>query len=499
LWILLFIPAFSFAQSSHSFPAGLTARFVPGKTAQYEFDGLVHITAIHTQDVKVNIPDECSYRLRAILDVTIARSSREGSISGHAGYRAVRYDGPTCALPSRGDLTKELQRLGSEGTDFEINPAGDVHLKDIAAAHCEGASILLRAVWDVLQVRLSERAISPGPASLPSRRFLYWPDTFVEGMEVAATSMRYERDATVAGQPYAWLQYKQVFSPSDMPAYVETRSQARDFTGTTYVTGQASASVLFDRSAGRIVYVHRERKIDNRMALKYEPVDETIPVATYAIGEESSVRWLPEKGSEAWLAALHKFETEPVEGRAVLSGHKPTVEPTELSELVDRPPRGFQRWSKNLCSNAYCFALSLAVPERIVIAENTDTTALLLSGSGGSTVSIAVGPALDRQSQNLSDEELLEQQSRRFVANYLWFAGGDGQALNLEIGSVHDRPAAFRDFIAVARDLKPIRGRLVMVIGPYNRLIPVTCSFTNATLTPVDSVCQTVTGSIVLY
>ena len=51
----------------------------------------------------------------------------------------------------------------------------------------------------------------------------------------------------------------------------------------------------------------------------------------------------------------------------------------------------------------------------------------------------------------------------------------------------------------VARDLKPIRGRLVMVIGPYNRLIPVTCSFTNATLTPVDSVCQTVTGSIVLY
>src|SRR5215469_6858483 len=126
-----------------------------------------------------------------------------------------------------------------------------------------------------------------------------------------------------------------------MPAYVETRSQARDFTGTTYVTGQANVSVLFDRSAGRIVYVHRERQIDNRMALKYEPVDDTIPVVTYVIEEESSVRWLPEKGSEAWLPALHKFETEPLKEKAVPSGQKPGVEPTELSELLDRAPRGF--------------------------------------------------------------------------------------------------------------------------------------------------------------
>jgi hypothetical protein len=318
-------------------------------------------------------------------------------------------------------------------------------------------------------------------------------------MEVAAASMHYERDTTVASQPYAWLEYKQVFSPADIPAYVEKRTQARDFTGTTYVTGQANVSVLFDRSAGRIVYVHRERKIDNRMALKYEPVDETIPVATYAIEEESSVRWLPLQGSEAWLAALHNFETQPIGGTPAPPPKKATIEPTELSDLLQITPRGFQRWSKSFCSNAYCFELSLALPERTTVAENTDATVLLLSSAGGNTISIAVGPVLDRQYQSLNDEELLQQQSQRFVANYLWSAGGQGRPLNLEIGTAHDRPAAFRDFTAIGRDLKPIRGRLVMVMGPYDRLVPVTCSYANAVQTSLDSVCQTVTGSVVFH
>jgi hypothetical protein len=64
---------------------------------------------------------------------------------------------------------------------------------------------------------------------------------------------------------------------------------------------------------------------------------------------------------------------------------------------------------------------------------------------------------------------------------------------------VHDRPAAFSDFTSTARDLTPIRGRLVMVIGPYDRLTPVTCSYAAAQQDALDSICQTVAGSIVIH
>jgi len=254
------------------------------------------------------------------------------------------------------------------------------------------------------------------------------------------------------------------------------------------------------------------------MMLKYEPSETTVPVARYSIEEESTVRWLPEKNSEEWLAALHKFESEPPEkvaqapsssaeaapslaDLAAASRRKPATgvsEHNELSDLLDRAPSGFERWQRSYCSGVYCFELSIAVPEQTRVVDRTDTTVLLLSGSGEKTVTVAVGPVLDRQYQGLDEEELLQQQTTRFVGNYLWFAGRPGQKLNFERSSLHDRPAAFSDFTATARDLTPIRGRLVMVIGPYDRLVPVTCSYAAAQQDALDAICQTVAGSVVI-
>ncbi|HKD03252.1 MAG TPA: hypothetical protein VKB77_12520 [Terriglobales bacterium] len=500
-WILLLAATSGRAQSSAPAETSeMVARLVPGKSMQYEFEGVVHISAVRGRDVKLNIPDECSFRLRAVIDLRPEHTSAAGAVTGHVDFRGVRYDGPTCSIPAKTSLAMALRKLEKDGTEFEVNPAGDVHIRNTDAAQCEGVSVLLRAAWDLVQVRLSDQKISPRSAPFPSRRFLYWPDTFVDGMEVAAASMRYERDAVIARQPYAWLEYKQVFAPADMPAYVETRSRARDFTGTTYVTGRATVSLLFDRSAGRIVFLHREREIDNRMTVKYDPTNEAMPLATYAIEEDSSVRWLPSKNSEAWLSELHKFETQPAGSKAIRSEKATTTQGRkELSELLERTPAGFERWGKSYCSNGYCFELSLAVPEQTRIAENADATALLLSGVAAKTVTVAVGPMLDQQYQNLDDEELLRQQSQRFVANYLWFAGREGHPLNFDLTAVQDRPAVFSDFTAVARDLKPIRGRLVMVIGPFNRLVPVACSYASTEQTLLDPVCQTVTNSVLLH
>jgi len=508
------------AQSSEPSPvAAMIARFTPGESVRYEFEGIVHVATGHASDVTVNLPEDCSYRLRAVLKFDFEQARTGGAISGRVHFQAVRYDGPPCAIPPKSELVKALQDLEGNGTKFDINPAGDTRLsKSPRAAECEGVSVLLKAAWDLLQVRLSDKAIAPGPDSFPSRRFLYWPDTFVEGMEVAATSMRYRRDATIAQQPYAWLQYKQVFSPADMPAYVETRTQARDFTGNTFVTGKGSVALLFDRASRRIVYLHRDRTIDNRLMLKYEATESSIPIATYSIEEESTVRWLPASNSEAWLAELHKFEREPArEVKPVLSSGDAgslaalaaasrraksgteAYEHKELSDLLDRPPRGFERWQRSYCSGAYCFDLSIVVPEHTKVADHTDATTLLLNGSGERTITVAVGPVLDRQSSDLSEEDLLRQQTSRFVANYLWFAGGSGKKLNFESSSVQDRPAAFSDFTATGRDLTPIRGRLVMVIGPYDRLATVTCSYSAAQQEALDAICQTVAGSVVIH
>jgi hypothetical protein len=69
--------------------------------------------------------------------------------------------------------------------------------------------------------------------------------------------------------------------------------------------------------------------------------------------------------------------------------------------------------------------------------------------------------------------------------------------LNFSSESLHDRPAGLSEFSSAGRDLKPIRGRLVMVIAPYNRLVPVSCAYDEAQ-PELDAVCQTVTASAVI-
>jgi hypothetical protein len=41
-------------------------------------------------------------------------------------------------------------------------------------------------------------------------------------------------------------------------------------------------------------------------------------------------------------------------------------------------------------------------------------------------------------------------------------------------------------------------GRLVMVIGPYDRLTTVTCSYATAQQSGLDGICQTVAASVVI-
>ena len=128
------------------------------------------------------------------------------------------------------------------------------------------------------------------------------------------------------------------------------------------------------------------------------------------------MRWLPEGNSEAWLAELHKFESERAAEIKSISSTGAGTEPSladlaaasrrakagteankhqDLSESLNRAPRGFEWWQNSYCSGGYCFDLSIAVPAQIRVAERSDGTVLLLTGSGERTITVAVGPVLD--------------------------------------------------------------------------------------------------------
>jgi hypothetical protein len=516
-WILLMAPALALAQAVP--PSVMKAEFVPGQSVRYEFEGIVQISTENDPNVKLSTPTDCSYHLQSVLRFDFGPLSPGGALAGVVHFQGVRSTSPECAGPGKGpELANILQELEADGTEFEIHPAGDVSLKrPTSSREPEIVSVLLKAAWDLLQPGPTEGQLAPGSPWVATRRYLYWPDTFVEEMEVAASSMQYAHDVAIAGSPYALLQYKQVFSPADMPAYVDARSRARDFTGTTFVTGRSNISLLWDRSAQRVVYAHRRRSIDNRLMLKYESSQPSLPVARVAVEEESTVRWLPERNSDAWLADLHRFESSageitpspsqpsgtenPLVALAAASRKKESAEIAEhreLSDLLDRTPKGFERWQKNYCSGLYCFELSIAVPSGTRVADSTESTVLLLGGPAERTIAVAVGPMLDQQVSGLADEDLLRQQTSRFVANNLWFAAGVGQPINFSIENLNDRPAGVSDFTSKARDLTPIRGRLAMVIAPYRRLAPVACSYAEADQQELDAICQSVTESVVL-
>jgi hypothetical protein len=497
--LVAFSATLALAQSSDS--SLFAAKFTPGTSVRYELEALVHVESEHASNVRLTVPSDCSYTLKAVMKLDFTSRSPEGAIRGNVSFQGVEATIPECANTSKQRMTDAMNEFVKKGTTFEIYPAGDVRLTRPFESHePELASILRKAAWDALQPRLTDGAVSAGSPPVSSRRYLYWPDTFVEGMDVAATAMHYLRDVKIGNANCALLEYKQVFSPSEVEAYVETRSQASDFTGTTVVAGRSSVSMLWERAAQRMVYLRRKRTIDNRLMLKYVPNDETANVGRYLVEEESTLRWLPEENSESWLAALHAFEAsadQPSAQAVAATRTRENTESREISDVLDRTPRGFEHWAKSFCNGQFCFELSLAVPENAHIADSGNTTVLLLSGSGPQTVTVAVGPIFDLQCCGLTEDELLQQRTERFIRNNLWFARGTGEPLNFSSESLHDRPAGVSDFSSAGRDLKPISGRLVMVIAPYNRLVPVSCAH-DASQPALDAVCETVIASMVI-
>jgi hypothetical protein len=497
--LIAFAATMALAQTPGSSAIGV--KFTPGTSVRYELEAQVHVESEHEASIRLKAPSDCTYALEAVMKLDFISMSAEGAVSGRVSFQGVETTIPECANMRRERMTEAVNEFKTKGVAFEIYPAGDVRLtRPFESQEPELASVLRKAAWDALQPRLSDRAVPAGSSWATSRRYLYWPDTFVDGMDISSTAMHYARDVQIGLVNCKLLEYKQVFSPADAEAYVEPRTRASDFTGTTVVTGHSSVSLLWEGATQRMVYLRRTRTIDNRLMLKYVPRDESNKVGRYLVEEESTLRWLPEENSQDWLAELHHFESsadQPTPQAVGPARTRESVESREISDLQDRVPRGFEHWRKSFCNGPLCFELSVAVPEGTHLADSGNTTVLLLSGSADRSITVAIGPIFDLQCCGLTEEELLEQRTERFIRNNLWFARGSGTPLNFSSESLHDRPAGFSEFSSEGRDLKPIRGRLVMVVTPYNRLLPVSCAYSDGQ-SELDSVCQTVIASLVI-
>ena len=193
---LMMTAAAGWAQTSA--PRIIAAKFTPRTTARYEFEGQVQISTELAPNVKLKAPSDCSYQLKAVLKFDFAEASSEGTISGKVSFQGVEAQVPECASATKEQVTSAIKELEASGPVFQIFPAGDVQLSTpVSNTEPEITSIVRKAAWDLLQPRLSDGALAPQSAWVSSRRFLYWPDTFVEGMEVAGAAMHYDRDVAI--------------------------------------------------------------------------------------------------------------------------------------------------------------------------------------------------------------------------------------------------------------------------------------------------------------
>ncbi len=512
-----------------SVPAGaqqstpLTAELRPGEIVNYEYDGdFDFVPQKQTNQFLVhNMPKECSYHVHAVLQVRVESGTGAAARRGSVQFRDVQMSGWNCPEGARKRTVAELKDLGSQPAPFEIMPDGEVRLKRAELKQYEAGGIaqLLRAAWDILQTRISHDPIAPA-APRASKQFVYWPDTFEDGLKLAVSSISYEGDVTVGGRRCALVRFKQVLAPDELPAYVDERTRAAGFDGVHVIAGSYQVSLLLDRSAQQIVYLKRDREIDNRLVMRYDdPIE--VPVARFSLKEHSTLRLVPERGLDAWLAALHAFEqarspapapatgaipAAPAEeagggtlaAAAAASRRSQQARRSEVLTTLDRAPAGFKRWVRTFCEGDFCYDVSVSVPNSAEVASGDQHTALQLAPVAGETATIAVGPAIDCPYGGLNAKEQLRRRAAQYLANQLWFAGSPGKALLTEETELDDRTAEIVDFEASGRDLSPLRGSLSFVMGPYSEIVSVACAF-KAERVRLADVCRTVAESVKIH
>ena len=188
----------------------------------------------------------------------------------------------------------------------------------------------------------------------------------------------------------------------------------------------------------------------------------------------------------------------------IIQAAKPEVVKRTTRVVIDSDslvptPAGFTRYEKGLCRDSwFCATASVALPGEVQISEDTPLRTVYMARHGDLLVSVSVGPALDRRHSGLTDDEELRKQAEYYLANYVWMAEKPGIGSSFSGATLDGYPGLIADFSATQRDLANIHGVLGLLLTPWGKTVPVSCSSDHTTSAELQALCEKVITSVSL-
>jgi hypothetical protein len=533
----------------------LEAEFKPGQILRYEVEAAGSFQPISDAvGALLNPPrGPCDYALAAIVTLRPQPPDKDGNTPVEASYSETRMTSVRCSLFSEADFERRVTALQATPVMFGVGPHGETAMTRSPNGYFkywDGGELLRKVTQDLLQTEFSPQPVVEGASWKPRGQFAYSRDHALKDLELSGADLRFRSLVQVDGKTCAWVTSQYVFSPVDLPA-VGTPSGGRSVpgAGNNAVAAVLHISLLLDPASHRIAWLHRSQTIDNKLTLaspyddsdpESDPADDpqdndwqntTIdpsnrqssnpgrhPFMTFHFQEEARARLLPDERSVEWLAALKNFEAtpEPASGaipvpatktllpNPIILAAKPAVVKRSTRIVVDSDslmatPAGFTRYEKGLCRDVwFCATVSVALPGEVQISEDTPLRTVYLAKQGSLLVSVAVGPALDRRSSGLTDDEELKNDANYYLANYVWLAAKPGIGTGFSSATLDGYPGLVADFHATQRDLADIHGLLGLALTPWNKVVPVICSSDHAPSQELQGICEKIITSISL-
>jgi len=533
----------------------LHATVKPGEVLRYELEAAGAFLPIADASGAILSPARgpCDYALAAIVTLRPQAPDKDGNIPVQAQYSQTRVSSARCALFSAPDFEKRLVALESSPVVFRVGPHGETALnraKDGYFKYWDGGDLLRKATEDLLQTEFAPHPVSAGESWKPRGQFAYARDRALKDLELSGSDLRFRNLVQVDGRSCAWVTSQYIFSPIDLPA-AGTASGGRTVpaAGNNAVAAVLHISLLLDPVTQHVAWLHRSETIDNKLTLAspYDDSDPTedaagpddppdgenpmpdlssmrsdnpgrYPFMTFHFQEEARARLLPDEHSTEWLSALKRFEStpEPESGsipfpitRSLLPNQitlasKPATVNRSTHKILDSDsllttPAGFTRYEKGLCRDVwFCASVSVALPGEVEVSEDTPLRTVFLAGTRESRLSIAVGPALDRRPSGLREDEELKKQAQYYLENFIWLAAKPGIGANFSDATLDGYPSLVVDFSATQRNIADIHGVLGIMLTPWGKVVPVSCSAEHSWTAQLQSECEKVITSVSL-
>jgi hypothetical protein len=132
----------------------------------------------------------------------------------------------------------------------------------------------------------------------------------------------------------------------------------------------------------------------------------------------------------------------------------------------------------------------------VKISEDSSARGVYLAKWHGASVKVMIGPAFDRISTGLSQDEELGRYSKTYFGNHLWEENGSTSTKTkpgsiVELGSY---PALITPFSSSGHIA--MTGSVAAVLTPWGKIIPVSCVYQSSDSSTLEGVCEQVLNSV---